>query len=239
MRSLAGCRRLCYQRFGDAEDHDAAGADRMRRHWRRGGAGPHGRAGLGPRRAVRGRAGSGTARRSRGRWSRMSRKSSSIRDLEAVVECAGHQAVRDSWRALPRERRRPGADVDRRAGRRRVCESTSSRRALLRAGRRLTIASAGIGALDILGAAAVGGLARVADDRAQGPFRLVGHRGGAFLRSRNVARTLGDLRRARCARGPRAIPQNVNISAAVALAGLGLDRTAAHDRRRPDHPKAT
>ena len=81
------------------------------------------------------------------------------RDLEAVVECAGHQAVRDHGvRCLER-----GADL--------VLTSIGAlvdddlrehlEQAALRAGRRLTIASAGIGALDILGAAAIGGLTRV------------------------------------------------------------------------------
>ncbi len=38
---------------------------------------------------------------------------------EVVLECAGHEAVRDAWPALPGEGRGPGADLDRRAGRRR------------------------------------------------------------------------------------------------------------------------
>ena len=105
-------------------------------------------------------------------------------------------------------------------------------------GRRLILPSAGIGALDILSSAAVGGLDSVTVTVRKDPSAWNG----------TVAETLCDLDDAhgterscstvRCARAPRLYPQNVNISAAAAIAGLGLDRTRVVIVADPDHHRA-
>ena len=90
-------------------------------------------------------------------------------------------------------------------------------------GRRLILPLAGIGALDILSSAAVGGLDSVTVTVRKDPSAWKG----------TVAEKLCDLDALRAARrvrragarGARLYPQNVNISAAAAIAGLGLDRT--------------
>ncbi len=144
------------------------------------------------------------------------------RGLEAVLECAGHQAVRDHGvRCLD-----SGADlvltsigalVDDRLRQQLEQAATS-------AGRRMTIASAGIGALDILTAVAVGGLTRVQMTVRKDPSAWYGTEAESLcdLATLRKPRTLyeGSVRE-----GAARYPQNVNISAAVALAGLGLDRT--------------
>jgi aspartate dehydrogenase len=142
--------------------------------------------------------------------------------LEVVLECAGHAAVREHGvRCLD-----SGADL--------VLTSIGAltddqlrqdlEAAAARAGRRLTIASAGIGALDILGAAAIGGLESVRMTVRKDPSAWYGTEAEqlcdlAGLRE-PVAIYEGSVRE-----GAARYPQNVNIAAAVALAGLGLDRT--------------
>jgi aspartate dehydrogenase len=142
--------------------------------------------------------------------------------LEAVLECAGHQAVRDHGvRCLE-----SGADL--------VLTSIGAlvddglherlRAAAARAGRRLTLASAGIGALDILGAAAIGGLTAVRMTVRKDPSAWYGTEAERLCDLAALGEPLtiyaGSVRE-----GAARYPQNVNISAAVALAGLGLDRT--------------
>jgi aspartate dehydrogenase len=141
---------------------------------------------------------------------------------ELVLECAGHTAVRDHGaRCL-----RAGADL--------VLTSIGAlvddrlradlETAAAAGGRRLILASAGIGALDILSAAAVGGLERVAITVRKDPSAWWGTEAErvcdlATLREPAVVYE-GPVRE-----GAARYPQNVNIAAAVALAGLGLDRT--------------
>jgi len=90
--------------------------------------------------------------------------------------------------------------------------------------RRLILPSAGIGALDILAAAAVGGLDRVQVTVRKDPTAWKGTHAEHELDLDKVAvpTTIfeGPVRE-----GARLYPQNVNISAAAALAGIGLDRT--------------
>jgi len=139
-----------------------------------------------------------------------------------VLECAGHQAVRDHGaRCLE-----AGADL--------VLTSIGAlvddaERVRLYAaaetnGRRLVIASAGIGALDILAAAAVGGLERVTVTVRKDPSAWYGTAAerSCDLGALTAPLTLfdGSVRD-----GAARYPQNVNISAAAALAGIGLDRT--------------
>lgn len=141
---------------------------------------------------------------------------------DAVVECAGHEAVRaHGERAL-----QGGADL--------LVTSVGAlmddalRERLLSAarasGRRLILPSAGIGALDILAGAAVGGLTRVAITVRKDPSAWTGTPAEGLCDLANLREPFllfdGPVRE-----GAPLYPGNVNISAAVALAGLGPDRT--------------
>jgi aspartate dehydrogenase len=144
------------------------------------------------------------------------------RDLGAVLECAGHQAVREHGvRCLE-----AGADLVLTSIGALVDDDLRCRleRSAEEGGRRLIIASAGIGALDILSAAAVGGLARVAMTVRKDPSAWYGTEAAQLCDLASLKEPLiiyeGTVRE-----GAARYPQNVNISAAVALAGLGLDRT--------------
>ncbi len=141
---------------------------------------------------------------------------------DALLECAGHQAVRDHGaRALS-------------AGSNLLVTSAGALtddallKSLLAAAEqgqsRLFVPSAGIGALDILAGAAQGGLDEV----------TVTVRKDALSWKGTAAEALCDLDRLDAPvtlydgpvrEGAKRYPQNVNISAAAALAGIGLDRT--------------
>ena len=142
--------------------------------------------------------------------------------LDAVVECAGHAAVRQHGeRALA-----AGADLVVTAVGALVDDALRARleAAARAAGRRLVIPSAGIGALDMLGAAAVGGLDRVRVTVRKDPASWKGTAAEAVCDLDALAGPVvlyqGPVRE-----GARRYPSNVNISAAAALAGIGMDRT--------------
>jgi len=142
--------------------------------------------------------------------------------FDAVAECAGHEAVRAHGQRVLE----CGADfLVTSVG---AFTDTNLFDRLLAAaranGRRLILPSAGIGALDILSSAQVGGLDSVTVTVRKDPSAWKG----------TVAETLCDLDTLRepkivfdgpVREGARLYPQNVNISAAAAIAGLGLDRT--------------
>jgi aspartate dehydrogenase len=142
--------------------------------------------------------------------------------LDAVAECAGHQAVRTHGQRVLES----GADfLVTSVG---AFTDTALFDRLLDAakasGTRLILPSDGIGALDILSSAAVGGLDSVTVTVRKDPSAWKG----------TVAEKLVDLDalKAPCTvfdgpvrEGARLYPQNVNISAGAAIAGLGLDRT--------------
>jgi len=142
--------------------------------------------------------------------------------FDAVAECAGHEAVRmHGQRVLER-----GADfLVTSVG---AFTDTALFDRLLAAGkangRRLILPSAGIGALDILSSAAVGGLDSVTVTVRKDPSAWKGTVAETLcgLDTLTEPKTLfdGPVRE-----GARLYPQNVNISAAAAIAGLGLDRT--------------
>jgi aspartate dehydrogenase len=142
--------------------------------------------------------------------------------FDAVAECAGHEAVR----ACAVRTLESGADL--------LVTSVGAftddalfERVLAAAkanNRRLILPSAGIGALDILSAAAVGGLDSVTVTVRKDPSAWKG----------TVAESLVDLDALTAPHivfdgpareGAKLYPQNVNISAAAAIAGIGLDRT--------------
>jgi aspartate dehydrogenase len=141
---------------------------------------------------------------------------------EVVLECAGHEAVRAHGACCLES----GADlvltsigalVD--DGLRIRLEAAAETN-----GRRLIIASAGIGALDILAGAATGGLDRVAMTMRKDPSAWYGTEAEQLCDLATLAAPVtlfeGSVRE-----GAARYPQNVNISAAIALAGIGLDRT--------------
>lgn len=142
--------------------------------------------------------------------------------FDAVAECAGHDAVRAHGQRVLDQ----GADL--------LVTSVGAftddalfDRVLAAAkanGRRLILPSAGIGALDILSGTAVGGLDSVTVTVRKDPSAWKG----------TIAETLCDLDALKepkivfdgpVREGARLYPQNVNISAAAAIAGIGLDRT--------------
>jgi aspartate dehydrogenase len=142
--------------------------------------------------------------------------------FDAVLECAGHDAVRHhAERVLA-----SGADL--------LVTSVGAfvdddlfarvRRAAEAAGRRLILPSAGIGALDIVSAAAVGGLNEVVVTVRKD---AASWRGTIAAESHDLDRLAGPvvLYDGPVREGARRYPQNVNIAAAVALSGIGLDRT--------------
>lgn len=143
-------------------------------------------------------------------------------NLDVVVEGAGHQAVRDhAIRALE-----GGADLyvtsvgaftDASLLDRVVAAARAN-------GKRVYLPSAGIGGLDMLASLAQGGLDEVTITVRKDPSAWKG----------TIAETLVDLDALTVPtvvfdgpvrEGARLYPQNVNISAATALAGIGLDRT--------------
>jgi aspartate dehydrogenase len=142
--------------------------------------------------------------------------------FDAVAECAGHGAVRAyGQRVLEADAdllvTSVGAFTDDALFDRLLAVARAN-------GRRLILPSAGIGALDILSSAAVGGLERVTVTVRKDPSAWRG----------TVAETQIDLDTLSTPHvvfdgpvrdGARLYPQNVNISAAAAIAGLGLDRT--------------
>ncbi|WP_028794628.1 aspartate dehydrogenase [Thalassobaculum salexigens] len=143
-------------------------------------------------------------------------------EYDVVLEGAGHQAVRDHVIPLLKRGVRVivtsiGAFTD-------DALYESCRQAAEEGGTSLTLASAGIGALDILSGAAVGGLDAVEMTVRKDPSAWYG----------TAAEQMFDLDRmteptvifeGSAREGAATYPQNVNISAAVALAGIGLDRT--------------
>lgn len=141
---------------------------------------------------------------------------------DVVLECAGHRAVRDHGaRCLE-----GGADLVLTS----VGALTDARlydaleAAAASAGKRVIIASAGIGALDILAGAAGGGLDRVAMTVRKDPSAWYGTE-AQDLCDLAALEAPFELYRGPVREGARRYPQNVNIAAAVALAGIGLDRT--------------
>lgn len=144
--------------------------------------------------------------------------------FDAVMECAGHTAVRDHGvRTLE-----AGADLIVTSVGALADEELFERvmAAARAAGRRLIVPSAGIGALDMLAGAAEGGLERVVITVRKAPEAWLGTPGEKLcdLGALSEPMTLyeGPVRE-----GARLYPANVNISAAVALASLGFDRTTS------------
>jgi aspartate dehydrogenase len=141
---------------------------------------------------------------------------------EVVLEVAGHEALREHGPACLAA----GADLLLTSAGALVDDAV--RDGLLAAagaaGRRLVVLSAGIGALDILGAAAVGGLDSVRVTVRKDPSAWWGTPGEGLVDLARLAAP-ATLYAGPVREGARLYPQNVNIAAAAALAGAGLDAT--------------
>ena len=111
--------------------------------------------------------------------------------MDAVLECAGHDAVREHGiRCLE-----AGADLVLTSIGALVDDALRAdlERAAATSNRRLILASAGIGALDILAAGAVGGLERVAMTVRKDPSAWYGTASGRHVRPCEPARAVGHL----------------------------------------------
>jgi aspartate dehydrogenase len=142
--------------------------------------------------------------------------------FDAVAECAGHDAVRTHGQRVLEG----GADL--------LVTSVGAftddalfdhlLAAAKASGRRLILPSAGIGALDILSSAAVGGLDSVTVTVRKDPSAWKGTVAEEICELDSLIAPFvvfdGPVRD-----GARLFPQNVYISAAAAIAGLGLDLT--------------
>jgi aspartate dehydrogenase len=142
-------------------------------------------------------------------------------EVDAYVEGAGHSAVQaHAERALRKADMMitsVGALTDD-ALRERLISTAKAN------GHRLILPSAGIGALDILSGAAIGGLDEVVMTVRKQPEAWLGTEAEGMVDLMTLKEPFvayeGPARD-----GARRYPRNVNISAAVSLAGAGLDKT--------------
>ncbi len=141
-------------------------------------------------------------------------------DTDLVVECAGHEALKAHGEAVLRGGKdllaiSVGAFADR------VFQERIER-AAHESGRRLYLATGAIAGLDAIAAASVGGLESVIHSVRKPPRGLLSPREAAEVER------LGQPLELYCGPAREAairFPENVNVAAAVSLAGLGLDRT--------------
>jgi aspartate dehydrogenase len=141
---------------------------------------------------------------------------------DVVVECAGHEALRRHGVAILEKRRilvisSIGAMADRELESR--LESAAGR------GGRLVLPSGALAGLDALAAASQAGLEEVRYTSRKAPAAWKGTRAESLIDLAKVSSPQpffeGTAREAALA-----FPQNANVAAAVALAGLGFDRTS-------------
>jgi aspartate dehydrogenase len=142
--------------------------------------------------------------------------------MDVVFECASHAAVQSHGEAALRA----GADLYVTAVGALADPTLRSRleRTASECDRRLVIPSAGIGALDILSAAAVGGLERVTVTVRKDLESWRGTEAETMFDLEALAEPT-ELYRGPVAVGAPRYPGNVNIAMATALAGIGPERT--------------
>lgn len=141
--------------------------------------------------------------------------------FDTVIECAGHEAVRSlGERVLQRADfmvTSVGAFTD-------DALFGRLRAAARQSGRRLILPAAGIGALDTLAAAATAPLEKVTITVRKNIAAWYGTPAEAVC-DLDALREAATVYEGPVREGARLYPANVNISAAVALAGIGLDKT--------------
>ena len=141
-----------------------------------------------------------------------------------VVECGGHGAVREHGAAVLSR----GAEL--------VVVSTGAladpalfdalKKAAEKGAGRLSLVSGAVGGIDALAAAREGGLSKVVYTGRKPP---AGWRGTAAEKVVDLDRIAGptEVYRGDAGEAARRFPQNANVAATIALAGLGLDATEA------------
>ncbi len=141
-----------------------------------------------------------------------------------AVECGGHGAVREHGTAVLSR----GAEL--------VVVSTGAladpalfetlKEAAESGGGRLSLVSGAVGGIDALAAAREGGLTKVVYTGRKPP---AGWRGTAAETVVDLGRISGptEVYRGNAGEAARRFPQNANVAATIALAGLGLDATEA------------
>ena len=141
-----------------------------------------------------------------------------------VVECGGHGAVREHGAAVLSR----GAEL--------LVVSTGAladpalfdvlKKAAEKGVGRLSLVSGAVGGIDALAAAREGGLSRVVYTGRKPP---AGWRGTAAEKVVDLDRIAGptEVYRGDAGEAARRFPQNANVAATIALAGLGLDATEA------------
>lgn len=151
-------------------------------------------------------------------------------DMEVVVEAAGHAALKQfAERTLHSGRDLLAVSVGA------FCDEevlASVRRAAEESGRKLLIPSGALGALDAISSSAVGTLDDVTLTVRKPPAAWKGTPAEQIASSAQDKAVCIYEGRARDA--ARAFPQNVNVAAALSLAGIGFDRTKIKMFADPD-----
>jgi aspartate dehydrogenase len=142
---------------------------------------------------------------------------------DVVIECAGHQALAAFAPVLLREGRElliasVGALADQ-ALEASLREQASQGRA------RLLLSTGAIGAVDLLAAAQIGGLREVSYTGSKPPRAWIGTAAEALAQTAQVANEPVDLFQGTARQAALRFPQNANVAATVALAGIGFEDT--------------
>lgn len=142
---------------------------------------------------------------------------------DVVIECAGHQALAAFAPAVLREGREllvasVGALADR-------ALETSLREAAAHGGARLLLSTGAIGAVDLLSAARIGGLREVSYTGSKPPRAWIGTPAEALAQGAVTTNEPVDVFEGTAREAALRFPQNANVAATVALAGIGFEAT--------------
>jgi aspartate dehydrogenase len=144
---------------------------------------------------------------------------------DVVVECAGHQALAAFAPTLLREGRElliasVGALAERSL-------EASLREAAVQGGTRLLLSTGAVGAVDLLCAARIGGLWGVSYTGSKPPRAWMGTPAERLAHSAQEAGRPVEVFEGTAREAALRFPQNANVAATVALAGVGFEATRA------------
>ena len=157
---------------------------------------------------------------------------------ELAIECAGHGAVAEYGESVSDERLGFPRDVRRRAHRRPSAAPARAREP--DAHGKVLIPAGALAGIDALAAARLGGLERVRYTSRKLPLAWVGTP-AEKLCDLGCSRESTEFYAGNAGDAARLFPQNANVAATIALAGLGFDRTEvslnADPRRAGQRPR--